>query len=35
VTHIFGEGKKVNLAIQFPNLGQKIIDPRVAPMKKI
>lgn len=35
VTHIFGDGKKVNLAILFPNLGKKIIDPRVAPMQKI
>ncbi|OKH18451.1 DNA helicase PcrA [[Limnothrix rosea] IAM M-220] len=35
VTHIFGDGKKVNLAILFPNLGKKIIDPRVAPMEKI
>ncbi|AFY37656.1 ATP-dependent DNA helicase, Rep family [[Leptolyngbya] sp. PCC 7376] len=35
VTHIFGDGKKTNLAILFPNLGKKIIDPRVAPMKKI
>ncbi|NJN74425.1 MAG: DNA helicase PcrA [Limnothrix sp. RL_2_0] len=35
VTHIFGDGKKVNLAIFFPELGKKIIDPRVAPMKKL
>ncbi|AMA08334.1 DNA helicase PcrA [Picosynechococcus sp. PCC 73109] len=35
VIKIFGDDKKTNLAIQFPNLGKKIIDPRVAPMKKL
>jgi len=35
VTHIFGSGKKTNLAIKFPDLGQKIIDPRIAPMKLV
>ena len=35
VTYIFGDDKKLNLAILFPNLGKKIIAPRVAPMEKI
>lgn len=35
ITHIFGSGKKTNLAIKFPGLGQKIIDPRVASMQRI
>lgn len=35
VISIFGDGKKTNLAILFPHLGKKIIDPRVAPMKKL
>jgi DNA helicase-2/ATP-dependent DNA helicase PcrA len=35
VTHIFGDDKKTNLAILFPHLGKKIIDPRVAPMEKL
>lgn len=33
VTRILGSGKKTNLAIRFPGLGQKIVDPRMAPMK--
>ena len=35
VTHILGEGKKMNLAVKFSGLGQKIIDPRTAPMQLI
>jgi len=35
ITHIFGGGSKVSVAIKFPGLGQKIIDPRVAKLKKI
>jgi DNA helicase-2/ATP-dependent DNA helicase PcrA len=35
VTHIFGTGKKINLAVKFSGLGQKIIDPRTAPMQLI
>ncbi|MDY7016511.1 MAG: 3'-5' exonuclease, partial [Cyanobacteriota bacterium] len=34
VTHIFGSGNKTNLAIKFPDFGQKIIDPRVASMRR-
>lgn len=33
VTHIFGSGKKISLAITFPNpIGQKILDPMRAAM---
>jgi DNA helicase-2/ATP-dependent DNA helicase PcrA len=35
VTHLLGSGHKQNLAIKFSGLGQKIIDPRVAPIEKI
>ena len=35
VTHILGAGKKMNLAVKFSGLGQKIIDPRTAPMQLI
>ncbi len=34
VTHIFGEGKKINLAVTF-EIGRKILDPKIAPMRKI
>ncbi|MEO1373693.1 MAG: DNA helicase PcrA [Cyanobacteria bacterium J06635_10] len=35
ITHIFGGGSKVSVAIKFPGLGQKIIDPRVAKLEKM
>ncbi|MBO3462472.1 DNA helicase PcrA [Aetokthonos hydrillicola Thurmond2011] len=35
ITHIFGNGSKISLAIKFDSLGQKIIDPRVANLQKI
>lgn len=35
VTHIFGSGQKTNLAVRFPGLGKKIIDPTVAPMQRV
>jgi DNA helicase-2/ATP-dependent DNA helicase PcrA len=35
VTHLLGSGNKQNLAIKFSGLGQKIIDPRIAPIEKI
>ncbi len=34
VSHVF-PGKKVSLAIKFSGLGQKIIDPRMAPMERV
>jgi DNA helicase-2/ATP-dependent DNA helicase PcrA len=35
ITHIFGGGNKVSVAIKFPGLGQKIIDPKVAKLQKM
>ncbi|MGH1395100.1 MAG: DNA helicase PcrA [Trichormus sp.] len=35
ITHIFGEGNKLSVAVKFASLGQKIIDPRVAQLQKI
>ncbi|MEC4985199.1 MAG: DNA helicase PcrA [Oscillatoria sp. PMC 1068.18] len=35
ITHVFGTGNKVSVAIKFPSLGQKIIDPKIAPMQKV
>ncbi len=35
ISHVFGSEAKISLAIKFANLGQKIIDPRVAQLQKI
>lgn len=35
ITHVFGEGNKLSVAIKFASLGQKIIDPRVAQLQKV
>ncbi len=35
ITHVFGSGNKVSVAIKFPTLGQKIIDPRIAQLQKL
>ncbi|WP_413176054.1 DNA helicase PcrA [Anabaena azotica] len=35
ITHVFGEGNKLSVAIKFASLGQKIIDPRVAQLQKM
>ncbi|PSF38941.1 DNA helicase PcrA [Aphanothece hegewaldii CCALA 016] len=35
VTHILAGGKRTNLAVKFSGLGQKILDPTVAPMERI
>ncbi|MBH8578049.1 DNA helicase PcrA [Nostocaceae cyanobacterium CENA369] len=35
ITHVFGSGNKISVAIKFSSLGQKIIDPRVAQLQKI
>lgn len=35
ITHVFGSGNKVSVAIKFPTLGQKIIDPRIAQLQKV
>ncbi|MBD2577377.1 DNA helicase PcrA [Oscillatoria sp. FACHB-1406] len=34
VTHVFGTGNKTSLSIKFSDYGQKIIDPKVAPMQR-
>lgn len=35
VTHVLGSGAKVNLAVRFAELGQKIIDPRSTPLEPL
>ncbi|MBD1913567.1 MULTISPECIES: DNA helicase PcrA [unclassified Leptolyngbya] len=35
VTHIFGTGKKMCIAVKFPDLGQKIIDPKLVPLQRV
>ena len=35
ITHIFGSGTKISLAIKFPSLGQKIIDPKIAQLQRV
>ncbi|NJK68237.1 MAG: DNA helicase PcrA [Microcoleus sp. CSU_2_2] len=35
ITHVLGEGNKVNLAIKFSGLGRKIIDPRTAKLQRV
>lgn len=35
ITHIFGTGSKMSVAIKFASLGKKIVDPRVAQLQKM
>jgi DNA helicase II / ATP-dependent DNA helicase PcrA len=35
VTHVFASANKLHLGIKFPESGHKILDPRMAPMKKV
>ena len=35
VTHIFGAGNKICLAVKFPGSGQKIIDPKLTPLQRV
>ncbi|HLO88293.1 MAG TPA: DNA helicase PcrA [Nostocaceae cyanobacterium] len=35
ITHVFGTGSKISVAIKFASLGQKIVDPKVAQLQKI
>lgn len=35
VTHILGSGRRTSLAVKFSGLGQKILDPTIAPMEKL
>ena len=35
ITHVFGKGQKVSVAIRFIGVGQKIVDPKVVRLQKI
>jgi len=35
VTHVFGSGNKVSIAVKFPGLGQKILDPKRAALQRL
>ena len=35
VTHLFGSGQKVSIAVKFAGMGPKILDPRLAPIEPI
>jgi DNA helicase II / ATP-dependent DNA helicase PcrA len=35
ITHIFGTGQKLCLAVKFPGSGQKIIDPKLVSLKRV
>jgi len=35
ITHVYGSGVKISLAIKFSGMGPKILDPRLAPLKLI
>jgi len=35
VTHVLGSPPKLYLAISFPGLGKKVIDPRLAPLRRL
>ncbi|MEQ9480680.1 DNA helicase PcrA [Coleofasciculus sp. F4-SAH-05] len=35
VTHVFGSGKKVSIAVKFPSLGQKILDPKRTNIQRV
>ncbi|MBO1348008.1 MAG: DNA helicase PcrA [Hormoscilla sp. GUM202] len=35
ITHVFGTGQKISVAIKFPGAGQKIIDPQLDQLQKL
>jgi DNA helicase II / ATP-dependent DNA helicase PcrA len=35
VTHIFGAGDKICLAVKFPGMGQKILDPKITALQRM
>ncbi|PLZ79024.1 hypothetical protein CBP16_17590, partial [Fischerella thermalis WC217] len=35
ITHVFGSGRKISVAIKFDQLGQKIVDPQVAQLQRV
>jgi DNA helicase II / ATP-dependent DNA helicase PcrA len=35
ITHIFGAGDKICLAVKFPGMGQKILDPKITALQRV
>jgi DNA helicase-2/ATP-dependent DNA helicase PcrA len=35
VSHVFGSGNKISIAVKFPSLGQKILDPKRTILKRV
>ena len=35
ITHTFGSGEKVSIAVKFVGMGPKILDPRLAPIEPL
>jgi DNA helicase-2/ATP-dependent DNA helicase PcrA len=35
VTHVFGSGNKISIAVKFAGLGQKILDPTIANLQRV
>jgi DNA helicase-2/ATP-dependent DNA helicase PcrA len=35
ITHTFGSGEKVSIAVKFAGMGPKILDPRLAPIEAL
>jgi len=35
ITHVFGQGNKLSVAIKFTDLGQKIVNPYIAQLQKV
>jgi DNA helicase-2/ATP-dependent DNA helicase PcrA len=35
VTHVFGSGNKISIAVKFPGVGQKILDPKRASLQRV
>jgi DNA helicase-2/ATP-dependent DNA helicase PcrA len=35
ITHLFGSGERVSVAVKFEGMGPKILDPRLAPIEPL
>lgn len=35
VTHVFGSGSKISIAVKFPGVGQKILDPKRTTLQRV
>lgn len=35
ISHVFGSGNKLCIAVKFPSVGQKILDPKIAALQKV